>query len=93
MTVEEAAAKVPDDTARYHVFNFAHNHEGDNLESVIFIYSCPGYKLAVKERMLYASCKAPLLDQIEQEVGITVAKKLEIDDGSEFTQQEFYTAL
>ena len=34
--------------ARYHVFNFKHNHEGDNLESIVFVYSCPGYSCSIK---------------------------------------------
>ena len=33
MTVQDLPAAVPSDAARYHVFRFKHNHEGDYLES------------------------------------------------------------
>lgn len=112
--------------ARYHLFNFKHSHEGDNLESPVFVYSCPGYNCSVKvrhrnccspppsfffqcavclsqlpclfcltpflrpccpccpclplaviqERMMYSTCKGPLLDALESEHGIEFAKKV-----------------
>eukprot|EP00039_Didymoeca_costata_P018582 m.334086 g.334086 ORF g.334086 m.334086 type:complete len:357 (-) comp17284_c0_seq1:154-1224(-) len=93
MTVDEAAKLVPAEAARYQLFNFKHAFEGEQLESVLFVYSCPGFKLKVQDRMLYASCKAPLLDIIEQDIGITITKKLEIDDGTEFSHEEFYNTL
>ena len=40
----------------------------------VFIYSCPGYKCPVKERMLYSSCKNPVVDQVKQRAGLEVAK-------------------
>lgn len=36
----------------------------------------PGYSCSVKERMLYSSCKGPLLDIIESNLGLTVSKKV-----------------
>ena len=50
MTVEEAAATIPEDMARYNIFNFDHNHEGDELSNVVFLYSCPSFKMKVKVR-------------------------------------------
>lgn len=41
----------------------------------VFIYSMPGYSCTIKERMLYSSCKGPLLDLI-QSLGVTIAKKV-----------------
>lgn len=37
----------------------------------------PGYSCSIKERMLYSSCKAPLLDLI-QSLGVTIIKKVSI---------------
>lgn len=42
----------------------------------VFIYSMPGYKCSIKERMLYSSCKNPLIDTVEKNLGIEVAKKV-----------------
>ncbi|EGD81737.1 hypothetical protein PTSG_02449 [Salpingoeca rosetta] len=92
-SIDDIAAQVPEDAARYHLFNFKHSHEGDNMESAVFVYSCPGYKCSVKERMMYSTCKGPLIDTLEDEVGIQLAKKLEISEGSEFTQEWLYDTL
>ena len=46
--------KVPNDVGRYHLFRFKHTHEGDSLESNVFVYSMPGYSVPIKERMMYS---------------------------------------
>ncbi|XP_026482470.1 twinfilin-like [Ctenocephalides felis] len=78
--------EVPEDSARYHLYNFKHTHEGDYTESIVFIYSMPGYNCSIKERMLYSSCKAPFLETI-QSLNLPITKKLEIDSGSELTEE------
>ncbi|XP_060060543.1 toll-like receptor 9 isoform X3 [Erinaceus europaeus] len=74
--VAQLPSRVPRDTARYHFFLYRHTHQGDRLESVVFIYSMPGYKCSIKERMLYSSCKSRLLDSVEQDFQLEVAKKV-----------------
>ncbi|XP_066925764.1 twinfilin-1-like [Clytia hemisphaerica] len=81
------AGEVPTDKPRYHFFLFKHTHEGDYLESIVFIYSMPGYACSVKERMLYSSCKATLLSGCEDVLKMEVTKKLEISEGSELTEE------
>ncbi|XP_062419806.1 twinfilin-2 isoform X3 [Pungitius pungitius] len=82
--------RVPRDSARYHFFLYKHSHEGDYQESVVFIYSMPGYSCSIKERMLYSSCKSRLLEEVEKDYHLEVAKKLEIDDGDELTDEFLY---
>ena len=36
----------------------------------------PGSRCPVKEKMLYSSCKAPILDVIEQQIGIEIERKV-----------------
>lgn len=84
--------EVPDDEARYHIYQFKHTHEGDYFESFIFIYSMPGYKCPVKERMMYSSCKNPFLQQIK-EFGLEIEKKIEIDTGADLTEEYFQEEL
>ncbi|XP_075015234.1 twinfilin-2 isoform X2 [Calonectris borealis] len=88
--IAELPKRIPQDSARYHFFLYKHSHEGDYLESVVFIYSMPGYKCSIKERMLYSSCKSRLLDTVEQEFCLEIAKKIEIDDGAELTAEFLY---
>lgn len=49
---------------------------GSALFFAVFIYSMPGYKCSIKERMLYSSCKSRLLDTVEQEFCLEIAKKV-----------------
>jgi len=91
--VDRLISKIPTDHARYHFFVFKHTHEGDYMESIVFIYSMPGYKCSIKERMLYSSCKSPLVDVAEQDLGMEIAKKVEIDDAKELTKEFLYEEI
>ncbi|XP_069620832.1 twinfilin-1 isoform X1 [Ranitomeya imitator] len=88
--VKDLPARVPKDAARYHFFLYRHSHEGDYLDSIVFIYSMPGYNCSIRERMLYSSCKSPLLDVIEKQLMMEIVKKLEIDNGDELTPDFLY---
>ena len=44
----------------------------------VLIYSMPGYKCSVKERMLYSSCKAPFIESVQQ-LNIEVVKSVSGD--------------
>nr|XP_032825492.1 twinfilin-2-like [Petromyzon marinus] len=90
ISVAELPRCVPEDAARYHFFIFPHSHEGDRLESTVFIYSMPGYKCSIKERMLYSSCKGPLIDTVEQKLGLDIARKIEIENRDELTEDFLY---
>ena len=46
------------------------------LLSAVFLYSCPGFKSTIKERMLYSSCKEPVVSVAEKQLGLQVAKKV-----------------
>ncbi|XP_065212410.1 twinfilin [Planococcus citri] len=84
--VDKLSEQIPKDNARYHLYSFSHKYEGSTIQSVVFIYSMPGYSCSVKERMLYSSCKGPLLDIIESNLGLTISKKLEIGSEEELTE-------
>lgn len=85
--INQLKENVPSDHARYHLFCMPHYYEGDEFKSIVFIYSVPGYNCSVKERMLYSSCKAPLLNVIENKIGIELAKKVEVDNAEELTEE------
>uniref|UniRef100_A0A5F9DKA5 Twinfilin-1 n=1 Tax=Oryctolagus cuniculus TaxID=9986 RepID=A0A5F9DKA5_RABIT len=82
--------RIPKDSARYHFFLYKHSHEGDYLESIVFIYSMPGYTCSIRERMLYSSCKSPLLEIVERQLQMDVIRKMEIDNGDELTADFLY---
>jgi hypothetical protein len=47
----------------------------------------PGYSVSIKERMLYSSCKNAVTEVIEKFYKIPIAKKVEVESGSEVTEQ------
>ncbi|XP_033823893.1 twinfilin-1-like [Periophthalmus magnuspinnatus] len=88
--IKDLPSRIPKDVARYHFFLYKHSHEGDYLESTVFIYSMPGYKCSIRERMLYSSCKNPLVDMVENRLKMEIEKKLEIENGEELTSDFLY---
>uniref|UniRef100_H0Z6C5 Twinfilin-1 n=1 Tax=Taeniopygia guttata TaxID=59729 RepID=H0Z6C5_TAEGU len=88
--LKDLPKRVPKDAARYHFFLYKHTHEGDYLESIIFIYSMPGYTCSIRERMLYSSCKSPLLEIVETQLWMQIVRKIEIDNGDELTADFLY---
>lgn len=51
----------------------------------------PGYSCTIKERMLYSSCKAPLIEYIENSIGLKFEKKVisDIDKQKLNTKKSF----
>ncbi|XP_015284881.1 PREDICTED: twinfilin-1 [Gekko japonicus] len=88
--LKDLPKRIPKDSARYHFFLYKHSHEGDYLESIVFIYSMPGYMCSIRERMLYSSCKSPLLDIAERQLWMQIIRKIEIDDGDALTADFLY---
>ncbi|XP_044535760.1 twinfilin-1 [Gracilinanus agilis] len=88
--LKDLPKRIPKDSARYHFFLYKHSHEGDYLESIVFIYSMPGYTCSIKERMLYSSCKSTLLEIIERKLQMDIIRKIEIDNGDELTADFLY---
>ncbi|XP_063072560.1 twinfilin-2-like [Engraulis encrasicolus] len=82
--------RIPTNAPRYHLFLYKHSHQGQHLESLVFIYSMPGHNCTIKERMLYSSCLNRLLDEVERDYHLEVAKKVEIDSGEGLTEEYLY---
>nr|CAG4646446.1 EOG090X0A90 [Macrothrix elegans] len=87
INVEKLGTRVPNDHGRYHLFRFPHTHEGDFIESIVFVYSMPGYACSIRERMLYSSCKGPITEIIENKMSIQIEKKIEVENGDELTEE------
>lgn len=90
--VTKLVSLIPTDHARFHVYLFKHYYEGDYQESFIFIYSMSS-NCSVKEKMMYSSCKAQFLDKIQTSFGISLTKKLEIDDPTEVSEENLLEEL
>ena len=44
--------------------------------AAVFVYSMPGFKSSIKERMLYSSCKEPVVSVLEEELERSIDKKV-----------------
>ncbi|XP_042351546.1 twinfilin-1-like [Plectropomus leopardus] len=86
--VKDLPMRIPKDAPRYHLFRYKHSHEGDYLESTVFIYSMPGYNCSIRDRMMYSSCKNNFVDMVEK--NFLIEKKLEIDNGDDLTSDYLY---
>lgn len=84
---------IPSDAPRYHLFRFNHTYDGQSSSPALFIYSVPGSKATVKQRMLYSSCKSALLVAIQEKIGIEISKRLEIDDAVEAKREQLLLEL
>lgn len=89
VNVDKLHSKLPKDSPRYLLYNFKHTHEGDYMESIVFIYYMPGYSCSIKERMLYSSCSNPFTATIDS-LGLEIEKKIEIDSDLELTEKYLY---
>lgn len=53
--------------------------------TIVFMYTCPS-KSKIRERMLYSSCRAGVLQGAKDDAGLNVDKKLETTDVSDLTE-------
>jgi len=83
----ELKLKLPADQAGYHLFNYKHRFQDQDLESHIFIYYMPGYSIPIKQRMLYSSCKNSLLCLLENDFDLKFDRKLELDNANDLTEE------
>lgn len=92
IAASEFPDKIPNDEPRYHLFNFNHQFEGESIWKVVFVYSCPGYSVPVKQRMMYSSTKACFLDSLAK-MDIEIAAKREISEGDEVKEVDVYEMI
>lgn len=90
---ENIASKLPENSPRYVFTAFTHDKEGESRRPIFFVYCCPGYKVTVKERMLYSSCRNYVIGKTTSEVGLQLSKKLEVSGPEELLKSLFYNEL
>ncbi|KAG0241263.1 hypothetical protein BGW41_006117 [Actinomortierella wolfii] len=82
---KELTKNIDEDAPRFTFFAYEHTHQGKEHDSLVFMYTCPS-KSKIRERMLYSSCRAGVLEAAKSEAGLEVDKKLETTDVSELTE-------
>jgi twinfilin-like protein len=96
--IDSLGGKIPtNDQPRFHFFRYDHNHEGEDLQSIVMIFSCPDgsgntKSAPVKLRMLYSSSKANI-ENILSNLGGKTEVKMEVNNGSEVTKDSILAIL
>ncbi|EGC40074.1 hypothetical protein DICPUDRAFT_44803 [Dictyostelium purpureum] len=95
--INDVSSKISTTEPRFHFFRYSHNHEGDSLDSIIYVFSCPdgsnGTKSApVRKRMLYSSSKANV-EQLLTKQEVKIDLKLEINSPSEISADSIINEL
>jgi len=92
-TIEAAsiADEISIEVPRFHFFGYKHNYEGNDLISIVYIFSCPdgskGTKSApVKQRMLYSSSKENV-SNIMTNAGGKIEARLEINTPEDISEE------
>ncbi|KAF9578550.1 Twinfilin-1, partial [Lunasporangiospora selenospora] len=85
ITAKDVYKNIDEDSPRFTFFAFEHTHNGTPQDSLVFMYTCPT-KSKIRERMLYSSCRAGVLQAAKDEANLDVAKKLETTDVSDLTE-------
>lgn len=85
LPVSQLAGRIPEDSPRYHLFRFRHRHDGADQAPALFVYSMPGYKCPIKERMVYSSGRAFFVAQCSAR-GIEPERRMEVDSATDLTE-------
>jgi len=90
VNLTDIPGRVPEDHFRYHVYLFKHTHEGDYMESVVFITSVAD-NAPPKEKLNHSGrLREDLTRVIENGLGMEFAKRITVYDGKEITEEFLY---
>ncbi|KAF9155901.1 hypothetical protein BG015_008150 [Linnemannia schmuckeri] len=81
----EVHKNIDEEAPRFTFYAYEHTHNGTAHDSLVFMYTCPS-KSKIRERMLYSSCRAGVLQAAKDDAGLNVDKKLETTDVSDLTE-------
>jgi twinfilin-like protein len=84
-SIGEVPTQFPAAEPRFHYYKWTHDHEGSEVNSIIYCYSCPSSP--VKLRMLYSTSKANV-GSVAESNGVTADCKIEITNSNEFNEND-----
>lgn len=82
-SIDDVVSKINGSLPRFTFWTYNHNFEDKDLSSIFFIYSCPTSS-KVKERMVYSSSKASIVNYALSK-GIVIEQTLETSDVADLT--------
>jgi len=90
--IEDIRPGLPTDTPCFVFMKFPHQYKEVDVNSTIFIYSCPE-KSKVKEKMTYSSARNTVVNYVESDYGIKLDKRIEISHESDLDENSIIEDL
>jgi twinfilin len=93
-SVSELVSSISSTEPRFTFWRYTHTHGGTESSPVLFFYTCPAAAAkSIKFRMMYPLMKRAVLSAAEQDAGLKVEKKFEVEDIGEITEQSITADL
>lgn len=88
-TIAELSQAISGTEPRFTFYRYTHTHNGEEKSPLLFFYTCPASAGAksIKNRMMYPLMKRAVLTVAEQEAGLAIEKRFEVEETSEVTEQ------
>jgi len=90
-SVQAVADKLPTDEPCFVFFEYEHEHEGNTVRPVVFIYSCPN-SAKIKAKMLHSTVKSAAIEAAQGQ-GVKAEKKIEVSEQSELNEADLLLEL
>lgn len=90
---EGLRSKIHTSQPRFHFFRYQHEHNGEDVTSFVYIYSCPdgssgSQSAPVRQRMLYSSSKANVANLVS-----SIGAKIEINTAADLNEEAILQQL
>lgn len=93
-SVDELVRSIDDKEPRFTFWRYTHTHAGEEQSPVLFFYTCPAAAgKSIKFRMMYPLMKRAVITAAENECGVKVEKKFEVEEPSEITEKGVHDDL
>ncbi|KOS18955.1 Twinfilin [Escovopsis weberi] len=94
-SVAELRGAISATEPRFTFFRFRHTHEGAAADPVLFVYTCPSTpgNRSIKNRMMYPLMKRAVLAVAEEQAELTLAKRFEVEEPGELTDEDVLADL
>mmetsp|Transcript_7847 Transcript_7847/g.9733 ORF Transcript_7847/g.9733 Transcript_7847/m.9733 type:complete len:337 (-) Transcript_7847:36-1046(-) len=90
-SVQAVADKLPTDNPCFVFFEYEHEHQGETVRPIVFIYSCP-QSAKVKAKMLHSTVKSAAIEAAGGQ-GVKVEKKIEVSEQSDLNESDLLLEL
>ncbi|KAK3190921.1 Twinfilin-1 [Lecanicillium sp. MT-2017a] len=87
-SIGELAKAISATEPRFTLYRYTHTHDGAEQSPLLFFYTCPvSAGKSIKYRMMYPLMKRAVVTIAEKEAGLEIAKRFEVEETSEVTEQ------